>query len=217
MDKGRPWPSFFLDAKRTGRSVARVLLGRLCMTHGWDAVRWMRRCTPVAGVVWSVLGVASQAQDVVYRCGQEYTNAPRSASACERLSTQSITVVPGTRPVGFSPSTSPKAMPDAVTSGVDRTKTEPTRGATPLQTERDAQARTIVVQELDKARQQLAQLLQEYNQGEPVKWAAEARNHQKYLDRVAALKASIERTERDIDSLQRELARRPVMAKNEKP
>jgi uncharacterized protein Yka (UPF0111/DUF47 family) len=56
-------------------------------------------------------------------------------------------------------------------------------------------------------------LQQAYQQGEPEKWASEARNHQKYLDRVAALKAQIERTERDIDSLQRELARRPVSPK----
>jgi uncharacterized protein Yka (UPF0111/DUF47 family) len=55
-------------------------------------------------------------------------------------------------------------------------------------------------------------LLTEYNQDEPVKWASESRNHQKYLDRVAALKAAIDRSERDIDSLQRELARRPVAA-----
>ena len=187
------------------------------MKHERAVARCMRRSTPVAALVVSLLSVTSQAQDVIYRCGQEYTNAPHSVTACERLSTQSITVVPGTRPAGSLPAPSPKALPDAVASGADRTKTEPMRAGTPLQTERDAQARTIVAQELEKARQQLAQMLQEYNQGEPVKWAAEARNHQKYLDRVEALKASIERTERDIDSLQRELARRPVMAKTEKP
>ena len=76
--------------------------------------------------------------------------------------------------------------------------------------ERDGQARTILMQELDKARAQLAQLVHSYNQGGPEKWAAETRNHQKYLDRVADMKAAIERTERDIDSLQRELSRRPA-------
>jgi cell fate (sporulation/competence/biofilm development) regulator YmcA (YheA/YmcA/DUF963 family) len=50
-----------------------------------------------------------------------------------------------------------------------------------------------------------------------VKWASESRNHQKYLDRVAALKSSIERTQRDIDSLQRELDRRPVVASTRTP
>jgi uncharacterized protein Yka (UPF0111/DUF47 family) len=85
------------------------------------------------------------------------------------------------------------------------------------QNERDAQARTIVMQELDKARVQLAQLVQSYNQGEPEKWATETRNHQKYLDRVAEMKAAIERTERDIDSLQRELTRRPVQTSRRMP
>ena len=162
------------------------------MKQGADVASWMRRSTPVAGLVLGLLSVASPAQDVIYRCGQEYTNAPRSVSSCERLSSQSITVVPGTRPAGALPPSSPKAMTDSVTSGAERTKTEPMRSGMPLQTDRDAQARTIVVQELDKARQQLAQLLQEYNEGEPVKWAAEARNHQKYLDRVQALKAALE-------------------------
>jgi hypothetical protein len=35
----------------------------------------------------------------------------------------------------------------------------------------------------------------------------EHRNYQKYLDRVAELKAGIERTEKDIAGLKRELAR----------
>jgi uncharacterized protein Yka (UPF0111/DUF47 family) len=93
----------------------------------------------------------------------------------------------------------------------------PARTPDVQQSERDAQARTIVMQELDKARAQLAQLVQSYNQGEPEKWAAETRNHQKYLDRVAEMKAAIERTERDIDSLQRELTRRPVQTSRRTP
>ena len=73
--------------------------------------------------------------------------------------------------------------------------------------QRELQARGILLGELEKSRQQLAELLQQYNQGEPEKWASESRNHQKYLDRVAALKAAIDRTGRDIESLQRELSR----------
>lgn len=168
----------------------------------------------LTGLVLAVLCLPGQAQEVVYRCGQEYTNAPRNAAQCERLSSQAITVVSGTRPAGAAPAF---AATEAAEPTAARTKVEPSRSGSAPQNERDAQARTIVAQELDKARQQLAQLLEEYNQGEPVKWAAEARNHQKYLDRVAALKASIERTERDIDSLQRELARRPVLAKTGTP
>ena len=166
----------------------------------------------------------AQAQQAVYRCGQEYTNAPREPALCEPLAPQAITVINGTRPVPHpqpaaavptrsAPAepvpTAPVATASAM-AGQPRTPAVPTRLPDVQQSERDGQARTILMQELDKARAQLAQLVHSYNQGEPEKWAAETRNHQKYLDRVAEMKAAIERTERDIDSLQRELSRRPV-------
>ncbi len=157
-------------------------------------------------------GLAVQAQQAVYRCGQEYTNAPREPGLCEPLAPQSITVINGTRPAPAAPATVPTrstepGVPAGASAGQPRTPAVP---PDVQQSERDVQARTILTQELDKARAQLAQLVQNYNQGEPEKWASETRNHQKYLDRVAGMLAAIERTERDIDSLQRELARRPV-------
>jgi hypothetical protein len=170
-------------------------------------------------------GMSAQAQQAVYRCGHEYTNAPREPGLCEALAPQAITVISGTRPTA-SPAAaavvstrSPPAEPAAAvaTAGQSRTPAVPARTPDVQQSERDAQARTIVMQELDKARAQLAQLVQSYNQGEPEKWAAETRNHQKYLDRVAEMKAAIERTERDIDSLQRELTRRPVQTSRRTP
>jgi hypothetical protein len=60
-------------------------------------------------------------------------------------------------------------------------------------------------------------LVQEYKQGAPVKWASEQAAPHKYQDRVTALKAAIDRAERDIDSLQRELAHRPLAMKTLKP
>lgn len=169
------------------------------------------------GLFWGVSSAWAQTSSVIYRCGQEYTNAPRSAAQCEPVSMQAITVIPGTRNAVLAAVSRKPSPVDGHDNNAERTKTEPPRPMPAAQTERDAQARAIVVQELDKARQQLQQLTQEYNEGEPVKWAAEARNHQKYLDRVAALKAAMARTERDIDSLQRELARRPVVAKTVSP
>jgi hypothetical protein len=170
-------------------------------------------------------GMAVQAQQAVYRCGQEYTNAPREPGLCEALAPQAITVISGTRPtaspaagaVVSSRSTSAEPAAPVASAGQPRTPAVPARTPDVQQSERDAQARTIVMQELDKARAQLAQLVQSYNQGEPEKWAAETRNHQKYLDRVAETKAAIERTERDIDSLQRELTRRPVQTSRHTP
>ena len=203
-----------------------------CPTRTASAVlfSWLPSASAVLFLLWlSALGVLLnsqpvQAQQAVYRCGQEYTNAPREAALCEPLAPQAITVINGTRPVpqpqpaAAVPTRSAPAEPvptapvatASAMAGQPRTPAVPTRLTDVQQSERDGQARTILMQELDKARAQLAQLVHSYNQGEPEKWAAETRNHQKYLDRVAEMKAAIERTERDIDSLQRELSRRPV-------
>jgi hypothetical protein len=61
--------------------------------------------------------------------------------------------------------------------------------------------------ELKKAQSRQTELLRDYNNGEPEKMGGEARNHQKYLDRVAEMKASMTRNARDMDSIRRELAR----------
>jgi hypothetical protein len=163
------------------------------------------------GVSVAAIGVAS-AQEAIYRCGQEYTNAPSDVRQCERLAPQAVTVISGTRPSNARP---PASAPSAASN--EGRSTEPARALSPQQAERDLHARTIVGHELDKARQQLTVLVQEYNDGEPVKWASESRHHQRYLDRVSSLKASIERTQRDIDSLQRELDRRPAVVSTRTP
>lgn len=200
-----------------------------CPTRTASAVlfSWSPSASAVLFLLWlSALGVAlssppAQAQQAVYRCGQEYTNAPREPALCEPLAPQAITVINGTRPALLPQASTATALPTRSApaepvatapnaAGQPRTSAVPTRLPDVQQSERDGQARTILMQELDKARAQLAQLVHSYNQGEPEKWAAETRNHQKYLDRVAEMKAAIERTERDIDSLQRELSRRPV-------
>jgi hypothetical protein len=72
---------------------------------------------------------------------------------------------------------------------------------------RDADARAILEAELKKAEVRQAELSKEYNNGEPEMLGPEHRNHQKYLDRVAELKANIARTENDIAGLKRELGR----------
>ena len=73
----------------------------------------------------------------------------------------------------------------------------------------------ILEAELRKAEARQADLLREYNNGEPEKMGPEFRNHQKYLDRVADLKSSIERNESDLSGLRRELDRLPSAAASE--
>jgi len=75
------------------------------------------------------------------------------------------------------------------------------------QKSRDSDARLILQSELTKAEARQAELLKEFNNGEPDKRGDEARNYQKYLDRVAELKASLARNESDIAGIQRELGR----------
>jgi hypothetical protein len=72
---------------------------------------------------------------------------------------------------------------------------------------RDSEARQILEAELKKAEARQADLQKEYNNGEPEKHGRRARNYQKYLDRVAELKASIARNDSDIAGIKRELGR----------
>lgn len=156
--------------------------------------------------------VGADAPEPIYRCGNEYTNAPAQARDCQVIQSPSITVIPGTRPFGAS-------AVSASTPLATRTKTTPA-GAPALGApsaepgdaqNRDAQKRTILVTELQHTRERHAQMVLEYNEGQPDKVGGEARNHQKYLDRLAHLKAGIARAERDMDSLQRELSRMPLL------
>jgi hypothetical protein len=72
---------------------------------------------------------------------------------------------------------------------------------------KDSDTRLILESELKKAEARQAELLKEYNNGEPEKQGPETRNHQKYLDRIAELKASIARNESDIAGIRREMGR----------
>lgn len=165
------------------------------------------------GCLWLSLSCSIAAQSVIYRCGHEYTNAPRDTHQCQRLTEQAVTVISGVRP----PSARTGGAPDGPVVDEARTKAEPSRPVTAVQSERDAQARTVLEQELARLQQQHQRLVHEYNQSMPAKWAAEQSDPLLYPHRVAALKAAMDRTERDIDSLQRELARRPLAVKTLKP
>jgi hypothetical protein len=161
------------------------------------------------------LSACAQPQESIYRCGQEYTNAPKDKRSCVRLASQgAVTVIEGTH---LNSSNSSRRTPviDGRPALVPQTrpKVEPDRlPDTPMQRERDTQARTIVMQELEKARQQQAQLLKSYRHGEAEKSQADPRSLSQSQERLLALKAAMERNQRDIDSLQHELARRPVAA-----
>ena len=141
----------------------------------------------------ALAGSSAHGQDRIYRCGNEYTNIVTRAQekTCTLITTGNITVVPADKATGAKMAR-PAVRQDA-----------------PAQRAKDAEARTILEAELKKAQTQLAEIKQEYNGGEPEKLAFEARNHQKYLDRKAEIKARLDRTEADIVSLRREIGRLP--------
>lgn len=162
--------------------------------------------TPIflaAAVLGSVVLPAS-AQDRIYRCGNEYTNQVKGRSNCKLVEGGNVTVVRGTSPApaaraGGGVSNTPASAPRTASASAPRIDT-------PEQRARDADAKAILEQELRRAEARQAELQKEYNNGEPERLGGE-RNYQKYLDRVAELKAAIERNQSDIEGIKRELAR----------
>lgn len=145
--------------------------------------------------------VGAYAQTAIYRCGNSYTNDKAEASAknCKLVEGGNVTVVQGTRLSGAAKGVSVATAPQTAAS--------PQRVEAGDQKARDADARAILEAELKKAETRHAELLREYNNGEPERMGPEHKNYQKYLDRVADLKAAIERNEKDIAGLRRELGR----------
>lgn len=142
---------------------------------------------------------------VIYRCGNEYTNAKEAErrGGCRVVEGGNVTVVEGMRPASAAAASGATAPVVTAPPGAPRV------GANE-QKARDADARAILEVELRKAEARQAELLKEYNNGEPDKLGPETRNHQKYLDRVAELKAAITRNESDIAGIKRELGRVPA-------
>nr|WP_315186804.1 hypothetical protein [uncultured Albidiferax sp.] len=152
-------------------------------------------------LVWASATVWAQ-DTAVYRCGNEYTNAVRDAKdakarGCKLVEGGNVTIIhskpPGT---ASAPVRAPVPSSSPRNDGAE-------------QRARDSDARMILESELRKAEARQSDLLKEFNGGEPEKQGGEARNYQKYLDRVAELKASIARNEADIAGLRRELSRLP--------
>jgi hypothetical protein len=147
----------------------------------------------------AAVSLSGHAQSRIYRCGNTYTNnaAEAQAKGCKPMEGGNITVVEGTRvnsPVRVA------TAPQSASAPGQRVDPEDQRA-------RDSGARSILEAELKKAEARQTELVKEFNNGEPEKLGPEHRNHQKYLDRVAELKANIARNETDIAGIKRELAR----------
>lgn len=148
----------------------------------------------------------AQAQERVWRCGNEYTNNAADAQkrGCKVMEGGNVTIVQGARPPGAAASSGGGAAARAP-AGSPRVEGADQRA-------RDGEARSVLQSELRKAESRQSELLRDYNNGEPEKQGGEARNYQKYLDRVADMKAEIARNESDIAGIRREIGRLPAAA-----
>jgi hypothetical protein len=153
-------------------------------------------------LIASLAALSVQAQERVWRCGNEYTNNAADAQkrGCKVMEGGNVTVVQTPRPggggsgAGGSAARAPAGSPRV--EGTD-------------QRARDGEARSVLQSELRKAEARQAELLKDYNNGEPEKQGGEGRNYQKYLDRVSEMKAELARNESDIAGIRREIGRLP--------
>lgn len=150
-------------------------------------------------------GAAAQSGGgVVYRCPGPpvlYTDTLTPAEAkekgCRTIEGAPVTVMQSRpRPAPAAAASAPAAAPAGA-------RVDPAE-----QRRRDSDRRAILEAELRREEQRLAEMRREYNDGQPERLGSE-RNYQRYLDRVAQMKADIERKEGDIAAIKRELAKLP--------
>jgi hypothetical protein len=163
-------------------------------------------CAVMLGlVVWAG---QSAAQGTVYRCkGNEYVASVKDSKNgdCKLMEGGNVTVVQGTRvnlPASDTVKVAAVAPKTTSSSGGQRTE------SSSEQRSRDSDAKVILESELKKSETKLAELLKEYNNGEPDRGALDVKMPQRYIERVAELKASIARLTSDIEGIKRELNRK---------
>jgi hypothetical protein len=161
----------------------------------------------IATVFLSLAGGGALAQKPLYKCdNNHYTDSLTDPKAvgCKPLEGGNVTVVQGTKaPATTAPvrvATAPQAAGPASGQPGQRIEAGEQRA-------RDSDARQILEAELKKAEARKAELAQDYNNGDPEKRGDEARNHQKYLDRVSEMKSGLTRIDGDIAGIRRELGR----------
>jgi hypothetical protein len=146
-------------------------------------------------------GGIAHAQSTVYRCPGPpvlYTDGLSAKEAaekgCRTIEGQPITVV---------------QMPKRPSSAALEAQRESAKIEAGQQKARDDDRRKVLEGELRQAESRLASTQAEYAGGNGERRGDEARNYQKYLDRMAELKASINRQEADIQALKREISKLP--------
>ncbi|MEO7335336.1 MAG: hypothetical protein ABIV63_02045 [Caldimonas sp.] len=154
--------------------------------------------------LFAAMTAAQAADGVMYRCpGNDYNNTISAKEAkdrgCKTIEGAPITVIQVDKPRAGKTG----SVPPTAASGIPTIKVDPA-----AQRARDSDARRILEDELRSEEDRLNAMRKEYNNGEPERQGNE-RNYQKYIDRVAELKAAIARKESDVAAIKRELSKQP--------
>jgi hypothetical protein len=164
---------------------------------------------------WGVTGVASAQAGTVYRCPGNpvlYTDqlSPQEARDrnCTTIEGAPITIVQ-TRPRAPAAAAGAAGAGGSGTASPASATRPPDQRVDPAaQRARDTDARRILSEELRREESRLAEMRREFNNGEPERRGDE-RNHARYLERVAEMRAGIQRKEADIAAIRRELDKLP--------
>lgn len=137
------------------------------------------------------------AQSEVYLCvgenGQKEYKNTGITKGCKRVDLPGITTIPA-----------PPARKAAIQTASAKSPSDFPKVDNGMQKARDNDRRQILLDEMKAEEQKLANLKKEYNNGEPERRGDE-RNYAKYQERVAAMKEDMDRSEKNIDALRREL------------
>lgn len=161
-------------------------------------------CMGAAMLVASLWSESAHAQSV-FRCGQSYTNAPPPGQLCELMPEQAVTRIEGTR---VHPGKPPVPGATAASSEASVAPSGAPAPAEPRQTSqpwRDQQARTVLETERERLRSQLQSLEQSRHVQAPLQGIRPTDGSGPSSG--TAVVQAIERTRRDLQSLERELAR----------
>ena len=171
------------------------------MKYSSWALCWLAIAAPAA---WSQGAAATAA--TVYRCPGPpilYTDqiTPQEAKEknCRTIEGAPVTIVQTAKP---APAAARKGEGSAGREGRGaESKVDPN-----AQRQRDGDARKLLEAELQREETRLADLQREFNNGEPERLGGE-RNAQKYIERVADMRAQIARKQEDIVAIKREIAK----------
>ena len=182
-------------------------------THGLRMTMSFKKCgyANVGALLALALAAcgAARAQGVIYKCtppngSTEYTDVYRG-NYCKAMDLPGLAIPAPPKRQGAPARAAGSAAAPASPATSATTPGDFPRVDSAEQRARDADRRAILEDELKSETQKLTELRKEFNGGEPERRGDE-RNYAKYQERVAAMRDSISRSEKNVEALKREIA-----------